>query len=176
MELHPLSDPVDDPFFDAVRRRHRDVDVVLLPPSGPPVALEPVAETVVATALLRVEAIARGLWASVAPDSADRPRPRCTYGTGPDAVRATARLRTSRDDGFHLLVALRHELEADGWAVTRPEGPVERLVGHLDDLTATVSYAEGSSTLLVELTSGSLPVGQDRARELTRPAAPAGER
>lgn len=179
MELRPLSDPLGDPFFDVLRRRHPDVDVVLLPPVGPPAvppaavppAVEPASDAVVTSTLLRVEAVARGLWVSVAPDSVDRPRPRCTYGTGPGTVRATARLRTRREDGFHLLVALRHELEADGWAVTRPAGPVERLVGHLDDLTCTASYAEGPGTLLVELASGSLPVGGDRARELTRPPA-----
>lgn len=173
MELRPISDPVGDPFFDVLRRRHPDVDVVLLPPVGPPGVPEPVPDEVVSATLLRVEAVARGLWTMVAPDSVDRPLPRCTYGTGPDTVRASARLRTQRDDGFHLLVALRAELEADGWAVTRPEGPVERLLGYLDDLTLTASYAEGSGTLLVELVSESLPVGQDRARELTRaPARP----
>ncbi|SFH74209.1 hypothetical protein [Nocardioides psychrotolerans] len=169
MELRPLSDPVGDPFFDVLRRRHRDVDVVLLPPLGPPDAADPVSDEVVSSTLLRVEAVARGLWSMVAPDSDDRPRPRCTFGTGPETVRATARLVTRRDDGFHVLVALRAELESDGWAVTRPDGPVERLVGYLDELTLTASYAEGSGTLLVELASESLPVGQDRARELTRP-------
>ncbi|WP_309647948.1 hypothetical protein [Nocardioides sp.] len=171
MELHPLSDPVGDPFFDVLRRRHRDVDVVLLPPVGRPDGADPVSDEVVSSALLRVEAVARGLWAMVAPDSDDRPQPRCTYGTGPESVRATARLVTRRVDGFHVLVALRAELESDGWAVTRPEGPVERLVAYLDDLTVTASYAEGSGTLLVELAAESLPVGQDRARGLTRPPA-----
>ena len=183
MALRPLSDPLADPFFDVLRRRHPDVDVVLLPPVAPPAvppvgvpAGAPAPDEVVAAALLRVEAVAQRLWASVAPDSVDQPRPRCTYGTGPGAVRATARLRTRREDGFHLLVALRHELEAEGWAVTRPAGPVERLLGYLDDLTCTASYAEGPGTLLVELASGSLPVGQDRARELTRPPAQVGGR
>ncbi len=176
MELRPLSDPVGDPFFDALRRRHPDVDVVLLPPSAPPVASDPVPEPVVTATAQRVEAVARDLWSAVAPDSVDQVQSRWTYGTGPEAVRATTRLRARRDDGFHVLVALRHELEADGWAVTRPEGPVERLIGHLDDLTATASYVEGSGTLLVEVASESVPVGQGRARELTRIPAGAGER
>lgn len=171
MELHPLSDPVGDPFFDVLRRRHRDVDVVLLPPVGPPGGGDPVSDEVVASTLLRVEAVARGLWSMVAPDSDDRPQSRCTYGAGPESVNATARLVTRRDDGFHVVVALRAELESDGWAVTRPDGPVERLVAYLDDLTLTASYVEGSGTLLVDLAAESLPVGQDRARALTRPPA-----
>jgi len=36
MELRPPTEPIDDPFFAAVRRRHPDVDVVLLPPPDPP--------------------------------------------------------------------------------------------------------------------------------------------
>ena len=31
MELRPPGTPLDDPFFDAVRRRHPDVDLVVLP-------------------------------------------------------------------------------------------------------------------------------------------------
>ncbi len=40
MELRPPTEPIDDPFFAALRRRHPDVDVVLLPPPG----LAPTAE------------------------------------------------------------------------------------------------------------------------------------
>ena len=35
MELRPPGTPIDDPFFAAVRRRHPDVDLVVLPPDAP---------------------------------------------------------------------------------------------------------------------------------------------
>jgi hypothetical protein len=170
MELRPLSDPLGDPFFDAVRRRHPDVDIVVLPPAPPPVppdSLELVGDDEVAATLIRVATLARQLWASAARESAEKPEARFAYGSGPSAVRAVARVATRRDDGFHVLVALRHELETDGWEVTRPPGVVERIVAHLDDLTVSASCAEGAGALLFELSSASLPVGDTRARELT---------
>lgn len=176
MEPRPLSDPLGDPFFDAVRRRHPDVDIVVLPPVPPPLpadplgSVEPVGDDEVAATLIRVATLARQLWATAARESAAEPQSRLSYGAGPGAVRATARVATRRDDGFHVLVALRHDLETNGWEVTRPPGAVERLLAHLDDLTVSASYAEGSGALLVEVSSGSLAVGADRARALTRPA------
>lgn len=173
MELRPLSEPLGDPFFDAVRRRHPDVDIVVLPPVPAPVpsgSVEPVADDEVAATLIRVATLARQLWASTARDSAVEPQARLAYGTGPGTVRATARAATRRDDGFHVLVALRHELETHGWEVTRPPGAVERLLAHLDDVTVSASYAEGSGALLLEVSSDPLAVGAEQARSLTRPA------
>jgi hypothetical protein len=170
MELHPLSDPLGDPFFDALRRRHPDVDVVVLPPEPPPLVQEPVGGDEVAATLTRVATLAQRLWASAARESTAAPDARFRYGTGPETVRATSRVVTRRDDGFHVLVALRHELETHGWEVTRPPGAVERILANLDDLTVTASYAERSGALLLEVSSESLPVGADRARDLTRPA------
>ncbi len=176
MELKPLSDPLGDPFFDAVRRRHPDVDIVVLPPvpaatvPASTVPEEPVGDDEVAATLIRVATLARQLWASAARESTEVPEARFAYGTGPAAVRGTARLATRHDDGFHVLVALRHELETHGWEVTRPPGAVERMVGHLDDLTVSASYAARTGALLFEVSSESLPVGAALARELTRPA------
>ncbi len=170
MELHRLSDPIHDPFLDAVRRRHPDVDVVVLPPEPPPGdAPPPLTDDVVAATLVSVATLARQLWGSVAPDSEEVPEARYVYGAGPGAVRATSRVVTRRDDGFHVLVALRHELETDGWEVVRPPGVVERLEARLDDLLVTASYAEESGALVVAVASESMSVGQPRARELTRP-------
>ncbi|MDQ4054252.1 MAG: hypothetical protein M3237_16320 [Actinomycetota bacterium] len=36
MELRPPTEPTNDPFFAAVRHRHPEVDIVLLPPPEPP--------------------------------------------------------------------------------------------------------------------------------------------
>ncbi|MDP2775932.1 MAG: hypothetical protein Q8O61_20425, partial [Nocardioides sp.] len=94
MELQPLSDPLGDPFLDVVRRRHPDVDVVVLPPEPPPVPLESLeltADEEVAATLIRVATLARQLWARAARESTEPPETRFAYGSGPDSVRATAR-------------------------------------------------------------------------------------
>jgi hypothetical protein len=173
MELHQVSEPLGDPFFDVVHRRHPDIDLVLLPPEGPP-APAVVEPAVVVATLDRVASLAARLWGDATPEGDVTPRARLAYGRGPGTVRATARLTLRRPDGFEVLVALRHTLESAEWQVTRPPGEVERLLAHLDDLTVTASYAEGSGALMFELASESMPVGEAAARDLTR--APAGGR
>ena len=63
MSLHPAPGPVGDPFFARVRRRHPDVDLVLLPPEPPeagrPARPEPGAEQALAADRAEVEAEAR---------------------------------------------------------------------------------------------------------------------
>jgi len=165
---------ISDPFFDALHRRHPDVDLVVLPASRPPATAELVGDDVVAEVLARITVRARHLWAAAAPESDDEPHAIWCYAADPGRVRAVARLTGRRHDGFPLLVSLRHELERNGWDLTRPPGAVERLVGSIDDLKVSASYAEQAGTLVFAVTSASLAVGADRARALVR--AQAGER
>jgi hypothetical protein len=169
MELTTATTPIPDPFFAAVRRRHPDVDVVLLPPPAPQAAVDPVTDDGVAATLAGVATEARLLWSAVAADDSERPDARLEFGADPSRVRAVARLATRRDDGSALLVRLRDELAGRGWEVRRaPRGAVDRLTGALDGLQVTASYAEGSGALLLTLSSASMPVGVDWARALTR--------
>jgi hypothetical protein len=168
MELRTPNTPIDDPFFAAVRRRHPEVDVVLLPAPGPADG-DPTPGDEVAATLARVAIEAGGIWSAVAPDAAEQPDARLAFGVDESSVRAVARVVASRDDGFAVLLRLRHELGNHGWAVRRPPGAgVERLTGVLDESDLTASYAEASGTLLLTLASASMPVGRDRARELTQ--------
>ena len=63
MSLPPASGPVGDPFFARVRRRHPDLDLVLLPPEAPDVGTtalaEPGAEAALADDRAKVEEAAR---------------------------------------------------------------------------------------------------------------------
>ena len=66
MSLRPASGPVGDAFFARVRRRHPDLDLVLLPPeesdapgTGRPAAPEPGAEEALAGDRVSVEDAAR---------------------------------------------------------------------------------------------------------------------
>ena len=92
MSLRPASGPVDDPFFARVRRRHPDLDLVLLPPetpdAGTPAPAEPGAEEALADDRASVEEEARRL-------GIEEPAV-IARGTRPGTVRA--RVRGLRDE------------------------------------------------------------------------------
>jgi len=168
MELRPPGTPIDDPFFDAVRRRHPDVDLVALPPDATTEPADPVDDATVARVAELVAEAAADLWSAVAPGSVTAPTTQVRFADRESDVRAVARVVESTRDGYALLVRLRHELEQRGWLVDRPPGGLERLVAELHGGRLLASYAEGSGALLLDLSSAALPVGVDRARELVR--------
>lgn len=155
-------------LFADLHRRHPDVDLVILPPSPPPVDLPEATDDEVAATFSDVAWATRQVWTSIAPDSAAEAAVRWSYAADPGQVRAVGRVVDLRTDGFHLLVGLRHELESHGWEVARPAGAVERLVGRLDDLTLSASYAEPTGALVLTVSSESLVVGPERAVTLVR--------
>ena len=154
MEIRPSGAPIDDPFFAAVRRRHPDVDIVVLPPTAPEVEPETtVDDATVDRATELVEAFADELWVAIAPLSETEPEARLRYGARESEVRAVARVVDRRSDGYAVLVRLRHELELRGWAVApaarRPgaadreprRGPAARVVRRGDRRRACSSWA-----------------------------------
>lgn len=160
-------------LFSELHRRHPDVDLVLLPPAPPPPSGPEASDDDVAATFSTVVHATRQLWSSAAPDSDTDPLVRWSYDATPGRVRAVGRVVDRRTDGFHLLVGLRHELESNGWDVTRPavpDGGVERLVATLDDLTVAASYAERSGALVLTVESEPLLVGAERVTALVRRA------
>ena len=169
MEIQPAGTPTGDPFFDAVRRRHPNVDIVLLPARPAPALGRPEASDADAErARHEVAETAGEVWRAAAPLSDKLPEARFSFGATPQAVRATERVVDHRSDGYGVLVSLRHELEERGWELERPAGGLERLVGRCDAGTVTASYAEQTGTFVLELASGDLLVGADTARRLVR--------
>jgi hypothetical protein len=170
MELRPPGSPVDDPFFAAIRRRHPDVDLVVLPPDPP--AEDPLAPVDDADVVRAVELVGRAaaeLWAAVAPLTQADPETRLRYADRESDVCVVAQVAEKRSDGYALLVRLRHELEERGWDVLRPPGPdgaLERLAAERDGGRLVASYAEASGAVLLSISSAPLPVGVERAREL----------
>lgn len=161
MKLTPPTAPLP-PFWAAVRRRHPDVDLVVLPDEQP-VPEPAVDDAAVHAAVERVTATVRDL----ADDAPDTPAA-VAYGPTEGTVVARARVSAGRPDGHEVLGALRRRLEADGWEVRRLEGEVLRLVGRRDGLQVRASYAGATGGLLLEVASDPLPVGKDRARGLVR--------
>lgn len=167
MEIRHPAEPIPDPFFAAVRRRHPDVDVVLLPPPDPPGTVADVTDEAVVGALVRVATTADRLWSRLAAGGPERPETRCGFGADPSSVRAVARATARRGDGGEALDRLRRELEHLGLRHSRVSG-VERLTGAVDGLDLAATYAEGAGALALAVWSESLPVGAARASELTR--------
>lgn len=165
--MEPLNRPIDDPFFAELRRRRPDIDIVLMPPEPPPADPRTDAELAAAEALIRVGTQARQLWGAIAPDPGRGPEVRYRFGRDSASVRPVATLTTRRDDGFEVLVRLRHELESDGWDVRRAEASVERLTGLLAELDVSASYAPALGVLVFTMSGPSVSVGRERARELT---------
>jgi len=157
----------DEPFFRELRRRHPEIDLVLLPPERPAPAAGTGSEEMAGEELIRVANQARQLWRAIAADGTEGPEARYRFGSDASSVRPFATLTTRRDDGYEVLIRLRHQLESDGWEVRRPAGTVERLSGELAGLEVAASYAEALGVLVFTMSGRSVTVGQPRARELT---------
>lgn len=166
MELRPPSAPLDA-FFAPVRRRHPDVDLVVLPAESSAPSTEPLPEERVDATLERVAVTAGRVWAAAAEGTATPPA-RLVFGPDEGTVVASGRSSSTTPDGLGALVALRGALEGEGWKVRRLEGAVERISGVQGDLRVQASYAERTGALLLEVRSEPMYVGRTRARELVR--------
>ena len=80
MEQERPDEPIRDPFFRELRRRHPEIDIVLLPPEPPPATADADAEQAAAEELIRVGTQARQLWSAIAPDATDGPEVRYRFG------------------------------------------------------------------------------------------------
>jgi len=161
------DEPIRDPLFQELRRRHPDIDIVLLPPDRPAADAEADAEDNAAEALILVATQAGQLWSAIAPDASGRPEARFRFGNDSASVRPVATLTARRGDGYRVLVRLRHELESAGWHVHRPDTAVERLTGALAELDVSASYADALGVLVFTMNGPSVTVGRERARQLT---------
>jgi hypothetical protein len=165
VKLRPPSAPLDA-FFAPVRRRHPDVDLVVLPATEPTRSGAALDRAQVVETLERVARTAEGLGEAALGSTAT---PVAGLGFGPDDGTVVASARSSvTTDGFGALMALRGALEGEGWRIRRLAGAVERLSGARGDLRVQVSYAEETGALLLEVRSEPMYVGRARARQLVR--------
>jgi hypothetical protein len=168
MELQPPNEPVPDPLLATVRRRHPDVDLVAQPPaSGPAPTDGRVDDAAVHAAVDALQQQATELWSHVA-EHGDGPTVGLTFGALPGTVVARSRHAAMIPGRPGILDELHDALQGEGWEFRRPWGAVERLVGRLDGVELRATYAVDTGALLVVLTSVSLAVGADHARELVR--------
>lgn len=175
MELQSRGAPLP-PFFAAVRRRHPDVDIVLLPPEQTGAEqtdrdradrdrADPATADQFANAFDLTTGTATRAWAE---SVGDGQLPDSRFAFGPDPATVTARARvTARLDGSPL-VPLAAALVQGGWEVGQRPGDVSQLFAHRATMQLVASYAAASGTFVLTVSSAPLVVGVDRARELVR--------
>ncbi|MFD5215627.1 hypothetical protein [Microbacterium sp. NPDC058345] len=178
-----MSDDVNDgrtldPFWSAVRRRHPDLDIVILPPepprrasSGQPGrAPEPFAR-------MQQEDMDE-LWAILVRHGMPRRDVRWIPGPTSDSVRHTVTLTLDEVSTTAGLGHLREAvplLKKDGWKVFSPPTGMPRIMadrpGELGDESLLFGYVPEQRRLFARLTSTGLPVGGRRALDLIGDAA-----
>lgn len=171
MKLQPPHSPVPDPFFASLRRRHPDVDVVLLRPEPSPAEADPPAGDEAVTdvlgqardALAEVRDVVAGTVAGL--DAVAR------LGHAGRSGAVVARLRASGPsaDGRAALDALGGRLPAHGWEVHRVRQAPPVLAARRGPMHLRATYAAATGTFLLEITSDPVSVGAVRARELVTP-------
>ncbi|MGH3307664.1 MAG: hypothetical protein ACRDOX_08225 [Nocardioides sp.] len=166
MELRPPDAPLDA-FFARVRRRHPDVDIVVLPPQDRAPSTQPIDEAQVDATLDRVAGTAGWVWEVALRSTA---APEAGFGFGPEegTVVASARASATPTEEVGALNALRGAMEGEGWRVRHRAGAVERLSGVRGEVRVQASYSESTAALLLEVRSEPMYVGRARARELVR--------
>lgn len=163
----------EDPFWSVVRRRHPDLDIVILPQepprpreSGqPPRAAEPFEQMQLADA--------DELWAALVGHGMPQRDAQWVPGPTADAVRHAV---TLTNDGVSDTVGLAHLREAidlltaGGWHVFTPPTGMPRLnadrPGELGAEELLFGYAPDSGRLFARLTSTGLPVDAATRRRL----------
>ena len=166
-----------DAFFAVVRRRHPDIDIVLLPQDvgdEPGLRAEP-ADLVDAPAAFDAELT--GLLPDVAPGVALPPvRSRWTPGSLTGSVARTALVAAEGVDtvtATQALAAAERSLAASGWHVLAPEDGMPRVLAGRGGTEAEplrrelqVVYVEGRGRYAVSHRVGSFVVGHAVVREL----------
>ncbi|WP_110206093.1 hypothetical protein [Nocardioides daejeonensis] len=150
-----------DPFWEAFRRRHPDVDVVVLPPERgvPSGSVDDVLAT--RAGLVEVaEALTAAVPGLVVPVELRR-------GVRPGVVESVGRGSARVADGPRVLDALDLLLAGatSPWRIRRTAGPVAVLDAVRGLQGCRISWGEAHEVLVVTLTGGALDVG-DAADEL----------
>lgn len=154
------------PFWAAVRRRHPDVDLVLLADdaAAPALPAVPVTGDALTAATARVAAYATGAWA-VATGADELLEARLGFGPAEHTVVAAA--RASIPLSGSPMARLEEALLEAGWRTARPRAAVELLLARRPGVELRASYA-ASGTFSLTVESVPYAVGVARARELAR--------
>ncbi len=173
----------DDRFFAEVRRRHPDIDIVLLPQDLPP---DPLASAGTAAAerievidpvelAESLEADLVGLLPQVAPDI-DTAAPAWRWGPGDRAGTVARKTLVAAESveavpGLTALSGAERALVAADWHVLVPPDGIPRVLARrADGAQVQILYVEPRNRYAVTLRSPSYAVGRDVAADLLREA------
>ncbi len=161
-----------DPFWSVVRRRHPDVDIVLLPADAPAVPRDQPARPVadVEAAATETDEVARGWWRALVDDEVPAPAGRWLPGSAREVVRREAALAREGLDPVATTTRVQEAAEAlsrDGWHVLAPADGMPRVMASRpsgEEVLLLLVPATGR--LLLRLRTGPLDVGRPRAHAL----------
>jgi hypothetical protein len=163
----------DDPFWSVVRRRHPDLDIVILPQEAPPAADSSLPERTAEPFAELETAEAEDCWARLVGHGMPVQAVRWIPGPTGDSVCHSITLTLDEAPAAVGIGHLREAealLTADGWQVFTPPTGMPRVLanrpGELGSEKLLFGYAPETGRLFLRLTSTGLPVGAGRAREL----------
>ena len=180
----PSDEPVDgpqaaeivanDPFWSVVRRRHPDVDIVVLPPDdAPDLTPEPGAAPVhTGAARAEFEGDVAALWDRLG-QPAGRPVVRWTPAPNRGAVALEGRITAEHvdpEDATATLHRAAERLGAEGWHVLVPPDGLPRVAAGLAHRTGRrtvqVVHVPARGRLLLIVRSEPIPVSRNTANTL----------
>ncbi len=155
-----------EPFWDVVRRRHPDVDVVLLPPAGttppPPVGGEPVTAEEAHRVADRLDDDFATLWEGLFGTAPEASPVRWTGGLVPGTARPV-RSQRSADVPLDLVGAARPSLADLGWTTSEPPAGLPPLVAERAGQELQLTVHDGVARLEVRGTAVSIDAPTLRA-------------
>lgn len=170
----------DDPFWSVVRRRHPDVDVVLLPEPAPPAPSDP-ASSLTYEQVREVALLVGQTWASLAPlvraagcldEGAPAAAPSVGWRGG-DATFAALVIAKGLPGiglapGQELLRDIGTRLAEAGWPVDPHRGPRGESVLRARGPRVDVEAVAGPGATMVRIASGLLPTDDDVRRRVAQ--------
>ncbi|WP_203338423.1 hypothetical protein [Nocardioides limicola] len=160
-----------DPFWDAVRRRHQDVTLVVLPPTDPapvPATREPNAGAEdVQAAAERVVAVAESLWQVAVAVDTPPPRTDVVPAGTPGGVVVTWSQQWVGVPDAAPVSAVAGELNQT--VVER--GPLSSVQGHAGEHQVVALWSQQHATFTLRVTSAAFEVGRRARTEMLRRGA-----
>ncbi|ALX05382.1 hypothetical protein [Aeromicrobium erythreum] len=157
-----------EPFWDVVRRRHPDVDVVLLPPAeatAPPGSdRDPVSVETAQELAARLDQEFASVWELLLGGPPEPSPVRWTSSPVPGTARPVRSQRSRDERGEDLVGTSRAVLTDLGWTTSEPQAGLPLLVAERDDRDLRLTVHDGA--VLLEVHGPAVPVRPRTLRAL----------
>lgn len=176
MDARGAAEVPSDPFWSAVRRRHPNIDIVVLPDDGGPddVGLPDADPALVESVPAEFDVWVADVWQRLLPHVDCPPTDaRWTPGSLPGSLTRTALLAAQVDEATALqsLAGVARWLETHGWHVLAPPDGMPRVLAGRDEGTARrelqIVHVPATDRFAVAASLGPLVVGEVAAKQAT---------